>query len=632
MRIERRRSRFFPVPQAATLRAIMMACAVLGPASLAVSGPTADPPPRWVVDPQIAGANLPPAGRSLFDYVVSEERNGQRIYNVPFPYNAFIQSIEQRLQGASLSAPQLKQVLIPLGRSLQRNAAAPEFFHFPRVVSAVDTEPVPGGDMSMLLKDRLYVGYGEKSAILEVISYNETAGRFEFQVVNDYRPGGKMQVAYADRAVCMSCHQNAAPIFSRQTWDETNANPRIARLLSNLGNDFHGVPITRGVDIPFAIDQAAQRANGFALTQLLWREACGGMEGARCRAYAFALALQYRLNGERGFDMRAAGVTEALQNVLQKHWRERWPGGLYLSDQSLPNRDPLGAFNDAPAAIALNPQLDAKGKKTLHDLLANTDVRAPFEPLEPRPPLSTWRGDKPGIAERLVLGLADFLAQADIRQLDKVLWERKPLDEVKPQQVASVCTYTTKNIEAEVRIGFTCQPAQSIAPVGFGAQGRVYLRGRRVMRVEIDTLTLNEAELRAFNLEGSGVLEYGGDAWSLTLPLAQNGLHLRGINGVALETLILRGRGALPAQTPLNGTGALVLRDDFAPVWAALDALVKNNAIDAFSDQPFRRAATMPALLALLGAAPGAWCCLDPRGLPPALDDRTLALKTSAQP
>ncbi len=34
--------------------------------------------------------------------------------------------------------PPLKITLIPLGRSLQRDAGAPDFFRFPRVVAAAD--------------------------------------------------------------------------------------------------------------------------------------------------------------------------------------------------------------------------------------------------------------------------------------------------------------------------------------------------------------------------------------------------------------------------------------------------------------------------------------------------------------
>ncbi|MFL6290379.1 MAG: hypothetical protein ACJ759_05745, partial [Thermoanaerobaculia bacterium] len=188
-------------------------------ALLVASGVLAQGTPEWAVDPQEPGASLPPAGRSLFDHLFARE-------GVPFPFAELLARIEQR-------SP-LKKVLIPLGRSLQRNAADPEFFRYPRAVVAVDTDGV--------LKDRLYLGYHEKAAVLEVISYNESAGRFEFQLVLDYRPGGAARLVYANRAVCTACHQGGGPLFSRQVWDETNANPEIARLLAAEKRDFYGFP------------------------------------------------------------------------------------------------------------------------------------------------------------------------------------------------------------------------------------------------------------------------------------------------------------------------------------------------------------------------------------------------------
>jgi hypothetical protein len=98
-------------------------------------------------------------------------------------------------------------VLIPLGRSLQRTAAAPDFFRHPRAVVAVTGE----GTGPMRAKDRLFIGYQDTSGLLEVISFNEAAGRFEFQIVRDYRAGGTPRVSYANRNVCIACHQNHAP-------------------------------------------------------------------------------------------------------------------------------------------------------------------------------------------------------------------------------------------------------------------------------------------------------------------------------------------------------------------------------------------------------------------------------------
>jgi hypothetical protein len=256
-----------------------------GPASHAQAAGA--PAPTWVVDPALPGENLPGVGRSLFDQVFAVQRGGQAEIELPFPFESLLARLDGQLQREPTSPlPPAKRVLIPLGRSLQRTAAAPDYFAYPRVVVAVDASPAAGAP---LLKDRLYLGYQEKSAVLEVISYNEAAGRFEFQLVKDYRAGGKPKVVYAPRTLCFACHQNGAPIFSRALWDESNANPQVAALLLASGRRFYGIPVERGVDVPYAIDNASERANGFALTQLLWQEGCGGNDvtGHRCRAGLF---------------------------------------------------------------------------------------------------------------------------------------------------------------------------------------------------------------------------------------------------------------------------------------------------------------------------------------------------------
>ena len=265
----------------------MFAGLLLGGAALMPWAAVAEPAdaPAWVIDPARPGDSLPPAGGSLFDALFAEPRAGGSGHRLPFPFEALLARVDAQLAGGPL-----RRVLIPLGRSLQRTAAGPEAFGFPRYLAAVDAEPAPG---ALLLKDRLYIGYQEKTAVLEVISYNEAAGRFEFQLVKDYRAGGRPQVFYANRHVCFACHQNGAPIFSRALWDETNANPAIAAQLAAEGRGFHGFAVARGVDTPYAIDVGVRRANRFALTQRLWREGCGGGElGLRCRAGLFAAALR----------------------------------------------------------------------------------------------------------------------------------------------------------------------------------------------------------------------------------------------------------------------------------------------------------------------------------------------------
>src|SRR3546814_10225340 len=78
------------------------------------------------------GSDKPPAGRSLFDFVATHEQDGERVYDIPFPFEALLQRINARA-GCDSGNDCLRVVLIPLGRSLQRLAAAPDFFAHPRI-------------------------------------------------------------------------------------------------------------------------------------------------------------------------------------------------------------------------------------------------------------------------------------------------------------------------------------------------------------------------------------------------------------------------------------------------------------------------------------------------------------------
>ncbi len=353
------------------------------------------------------------------------DRGGERVYDVPFPFSDLVRAVEERLGGPARSdqPSPLERVLIPLGRSLQRNAAAPHFFHAPRAVMAVVGDP--GRPGAPLLKDRLYLGYQETAAILEVISYNETAGRFELQVVRDYRAGGERRVLYASRALCTACHQNAAPIFARQIWDETNANPRIVELLREEKRDFYGFPVDLGPDAPYAVQAAADRANRFALDQRLWREGCevGGERAYRCRAALFAAALQYRLTGGR-FDDRSAAWRDGFLAPFTARVRERFPNGLAVPDPDLPNRDPFAGKAQAPGQVSVPGSLTPEQTALLGGVVLHSAIPAAFEPLSPRPPLETWTlegPDRDAALERLVSGLAAFLSESDVREIDERL-------------------------------------------------------------------------------------------------------------------------------------------------------------------------------------------------------------------
>jgi hypothetical protein len=318
-----------------------------------------------LADPVVPGETLPPLGQSLFDDLF---RSGAG-HALPYPFERLSQSVTRHNGGV---AP--REVLIPMGRSLQRLAADPDYFASPRVVLGV---AAAGGGAARNLKDRLFIGYQARSASMEVISYNEAAGRFEFQVVSNYTGKGKPLVEYAERSVCTGCHQGQAPIFPIAQWNETNANPAIAARMTGLGAVYHGVPVRRGIDEPDALDQAVGRANRLVLAQFIWRRACAaapGMTPEACRGRLLLAALRWRLGGARG-PWRASGDDD-LAAALHAALAHLAPDGVGAADPSLPDRNPLIALDAGARPMdAVEPEgvYDPARPRALRMLSASSD-------------------------------------------------------------------------------------------------------------------------------------------------------------------------------------------------------------------------------------------------------------------
>ena len=561
---------------------LALAC---GPgASMHAAAETPSVAPSWVVTPSLSGENLPPSGRSLFDQLFAISRNGRSSIELPWPFESLLTRLDSELARDSANPlPPAKRILIPLGRSLQRTAAAPDYFAFPRVVVAVDSENSPNS--KFFLKDRLYIGYQEKSSVLEVISYNESAGRFEFQLVKDYRAGGKPQIYYANRNLCFACHQNGSPIFFRALWDETNANPKIASLLSASGRSFYGIPPGRGVDIPYAIDNATERANGFALTQRLWREGCGNaaLSARRCRAGLFVAALRHSLSGGQTWapdnDFR-----QAVVEPLFKEASQRWPGGLAIGNPDLPNRNPLDGMGSWP---------EERGAR-----IAFSHVAARFDPLLPRQPRDTWQPAAPGAMNTLISGLSEFVSAADRQNLETAL--------VRQTGVATTRKVSTCRIAITAsRWSVQCNPSSGQS--GPSLTATLSVKAGRPISGQISRFRLPGGTALS-NIE---LISATGDS-SLTPRL--NGQLPRTAEGHALARLSFR------AASGNAGSGEVTLevREDFAAIDKAVAKLLESpQGEKLFGATPIPRTELFTALLSSLGAARSPACCQAADALPP---------------
>jgi hypothetical protein len=548
--------------------------------------------PVWVVAPGDPGPDIPPQGRSLFDHLTAD--NGRQL--VPFPYESLLALLREKLSpDAPYLGQTLKQVLIPLGRSLQREAAAPHFFASPRVVLAVDAAPATTPtDTGILLRDRLFIAYLEAANVLEVISYNEASARFEFQVVHDYGPGGEPQVMYARRLVCMACHQNAAPIFARPLWDETNANPLVSRQLQKTGGtDYHGIPHKLGVDTAYAIDNSTDRANGFTLTQKLWQQGCGsGDAGSRCRAALLARTLQYAFTGGRGFDDRSVDYEESLRQPMLESRRRIWPQGLWIPDPDISNRRPLAGL--VPETASAQDRLNKA-------LAERSNITAAFEPLAPRSPQSNWNPGPDAWVARAVSGLAQFLTPDDVRRIDAHL-AKTPASE---SSATAKCSATPARQTNTERIKIECHDDK------LSFNGLLYsdLSGGRI-KGRLRNLRSNGEEFGSVTI--TGIRDADGQ-WLMKLHRTDSRLRVRRANGDELVRLELRRQ----PQDTTRVAAELTVRHDGHLLGESLRRLAASKS-ESLTSGPFRRADILPDLFKSLGLEPLSWCCTrSPIALPP---------------
>ncbi len=348
----------------------------------------------------ISREDLPPEGtRALFDHLVAQADG------VPWPFEKLVEMVAK--QDPTGAAPLL--LLVPDGRSLLKGQA--DCAH-PRVLMAADFQS-PGNPASLGLAPRgqLFLGFTEQANEIEVISYNEAAGRFEFQLVQDYTANGARKLVYARRGICESCHQGATPIFSVRPWSETNGQPETAaRITAAAGARYLGFPTAVPLATPERYDELTDVGNFIVAAQKLWLDQCAD---AACRRVLLKLALTHaRAPGDFVADGPAVAELRNLQAAANTK-----PIAVPQSD--LPNRDPIG---EARGIKGWWRGLFKPGIKLGDGAKTNEDLEA-FDRLPKLPPAQdplTSRAPKRLLTANDVdgvYGLASLFTADDIRRL-----------------------------------------------------------------------------------------------------------------------------------------------------------------------------------------------------------------------
>ncbi len=356
----------------------------------------------------IASEDLPPAGtRSLFDHLVAQNDG------LPYPFEKLVAMLQKQDPEGRMPVT----LMIPQGRSLLKAQAD---FHHPRVLVAADFQ-APGSPASIGLAPRgqLFLGFVENANEIEVLSYNEAAGRFEFQLVQDYSATGARRIVYARRAVCTTCHQGGTPIFPQRPWAETNGQPEIAaQIVAARGPALYlGMPAAQPLGAPERFDELTDTGAFVAVTQQLWIDACGAeAAGAACRRLMLKLALRY-LSDPGSFDADGAEAAQ-LRQLQAAAWP---PEGIAVPESDLRNRDPLaekrGLRNRIRAFFTPEPK-PGEGARNNDDLVAFDrlpKLPAALDPVTPRPPKRLLTAqDIDG-----VYGLAALFSDADRARLEQ---------------------------------------------------------------------------------------------------------------------------------------------------------------------------------------------------------------------
>ncbi len=584
---------------------------------------------EWVIDPSEPGPDLPPVGRSLFDSIVKSEP-------IPFPFQKLLKRLQELTQtedNYNIDSTGLIRLLFPQGRSLQRLAASPEFYRFPRIVVNVTGDPLQNelSESGLNLRDRLFLGYQPKASAIEVVSYNEQAGRFEFQQILDYRSGAVPRLVYSHRGECLVCHQNQAPIFSEQPWSESNGHREISeRILqaqdTQTPGRYFGVPIDlkNQTDLPEAFDKSVRRANLLSLYQKLWKDSCQHPDlekSIACFQNLMFNVLQYGLSHDNGSEMSSIGY-----RLVQESWRRRG-AVLDVPDSKIRDRNPLlhsqEKKNDAAQiGVAVSPSLLAS--------ITNSNIPVRFEPAiargplrEPYPPFNQALDPArdPVVIQQLIPGLASFFSDRDFYFLDQELYARREFLEAAEETVTSHCHLTSKLTQTAPVAGpmtFECdlqdQDAQSNSFVAEGefsvdGQGSIQNGGfRRFRTLFHDAICVNcQAMADAiftgqFTDLGHGEWQASGEIRNASSAIMENTaqLHSRMDNGDLIDSVSLKYMNQALLVT-------VKIVHDFQ---ALKSELQKNMALaDFYATGVFQREPVLAALRSALSFPQKPACC-----------------------
>ncbi|MEM7195103.1 MAG: hypothetical protein AAF402_09145 [Pseudomonadota bacterium] len=442
-----------------------------------------------------SSGQLPPDG-SLFNQLFGIESGSSSGVNLPYPFYKLVEEIETNLGLSINSDPnRMAAALFPVSQCAHRNANRQDHFLSPRLVVGVVNEDRSGKrDSSLFLKDRLFIGHDIGSDRFEIISYNPLEGKFDFQQVSGYSAESTPQISSPQQTNCTACHQNHGPIFPLSPWSTTDNNPDLFKRMALV----RGIP---EADIPqyspnriSALDQSIGASDSFSLVQTFWRQSCGHSNHEKtrqCRAGLFESILQNRLAPSFRSQTPSTYLADHSLELISRNIGELWPDGMLIQGSNIPNSNPLR--NGIRQHVS-----DAERLK------------------QPRKAAVNWRPDN---LFRIISGLAGFIPQNHLRNLDQIITEA-----TESERAVNVKTFG--------RCEILSLTAEKKEPISSLFSGEVSLECTwpetdigKEMRIYMD-LAITDSSIRQFPYPGRMVL--GGEKF--LVELTHNGGTIETVN------------------------------------------------------------------------------------------------------
>lgn len=252
------------------------------------------------------GPDLPSIGSSTFDkYFSRTTPDGKSVYEVPYPLHKLLERVSDQQN-------HFVHALFPFTRSLQR----PRDLQYnpllnPRIVLT------PLYDRGAIARNKLFIGFVKAQDQLEVISFNDEAGRFEFQIVKNYST--QPEVFYVQRGKCLSCHQDQSPIFPAPGWEDSTFGVFGRLVRARLGFDPLDESADRRIlatlfgslasrDSVGTFDSSVRAGHQVSLDERVWLHGCGDDDYCRLGLMMATLAPG---------DMKGRDAIKHAESVIQ---------------------------------------------------------------------------------------------------------------------------------------------------------------------------------------------------------------------------------------------------------------------------------------------------------------------------